>query len=170
MNRLWRGVGCVLLLLFATVALADQTSPSGGSEPRGPTTVTADRLEVSLKEHRAIYSGNVVAKTTDLTVTAERMEFDFDEKMEAVERMVAAGNVHISQTEGNKAAADRATYYVLEDKVVLEGHARAWGQGNVVNATRITLFIKEDRHVAEGDESERVTAVIVPRRQQGQAR
>jgi lipopolysaccharide transport protein LptA len=103
-------------------------------------------------------------------VTAERMEFDFDEKMEAVERMVAAGNVHISQTEGNKAAADRATYYVLEDKVVLEGHARAWGQGNVVNATRITLFIKEDRHVAEGDESERVTAVIVPRRQQGQAR
>lgn len=170
MNRIWQGVGCILLLLCATVVLAAQTSPSGEREPREPTTVTADRLEVSLKEHRAIYSGNVVAKTTDLTVTAERMEFDFDEKMEAVERMVAVGNVHISQTEGKKAAAERATYYVLQDKVVLEGHARAWGQGNTVNATRITLFIKEDRHVAEGDESERVTAVIVPRRQQGQAR
>lgn len=170
MNRVWREVGCVLLLLYPTVALAAQTSPSGGREPQAPTTVTADRLEVSLKEHRAIYTGNVVAKTTDLIVTAERMEFDFDEKMEAVERMVAVGNVRISRAEGNKAAADRATYYVLQDKVVLEGHARAWGQGNMVNATRITLFIKEDRHVAEGDESERVTAVIVPRREQGQAR
>jgi lipopolysaccharide export system protein LptA len=170
MSRLWGGVGCVLLLMYATVAPATQASPSEGREPRRPTTVTADRLEVSLKEHRAIYTGNVVAKTTDLTVTADRMEFDFDEKMEAVKRMVAVGNVHISQSEGNKAAAERATYYVLEDKVVLEGHAKAWGQGNMVSGTRITLFIKEDRHVAEGDESERVTAVIVPRRQPGQAR
>jgi len=170
MNRVWQGVGCILLLLYATVGLAAETSPSRGREPRGPTTVTADRLEVSLKEHRAIYSGNVVAKTTDLTVTAERMEFDFDEKMEAVERMIATGNVYISQIEGNKAAANQATYYVLQDKVVLEGHARTWGQGNMVSATRITLFIKEDRHVAEGDESERVTAVIVPKQQQGQAR
>jgi lipopolysaccharide transport protein LptA len=169
-TRLWRGVGCALLLLQATSALADEPPSSQGRELRRPTTVTADHLEVSLKERRAIYTGNVVAKTPDLTVTADRMDFDFDEKMEAVERMVAIGNVEISHGEGNRAASERATYYVLQEKVVLEGHPRAWRQENMVSGTRITVFFKDDRQVVEGDEGERVTAIIYPKRQPGQAR
>ncbi len=170
MSRSWRGVWFFLLCMCGSVALAAQTSPSKGKESQRPTTVTADRLEVSLKDRRAIYSGKVVAKTTDLTVTANRMEFDFDEKMEVVERMDAVGNVHISHTEGHNAAAERATYYVVEDKVILEGHAKAWGQGNTVSGTRITLFLKEDRQVVEGNENERVTAIITPKQQPGQMR
>jgi lipopolysaccharide export system protein LptA len=170
MTRLWGGVGGALLLVYATCGLAAQTPASQGKETRQPTTVTADHLEVSLKERRAIYTGNVVVKTTDLTVTASRMEFDFDENMEAVERMVAVGDVHISHREGTKAVSERATYYVLQDKVVLEGHPKAWREENMVSGTRITLFIKEDRQIVEGDESERVTAIIVPKRKPGQAR
>ena len=170
MSRLWGATGFFVLCLCASVGLAAQTPPAKGKESQRPTTVTADRLEVSLKDRRAIYSGNVVAETTDLTVTADRMEFDFDEKMEVVERMRAVGNVHISHTEGNNATAERATYDVVEDKVVLEGHPKAWGQGNTVSGTRITLFIKEDRQVVEGNESERVTAIITPKGQPGQVR
>ena len=158
-----------LLLLFATPAMAGEIL-SEGKEAERPTTVTADHLEVSRKEHRAIYTGNVVATTPDLTVTADRMEFDFDEKMEAVERMVAIGNVQISRSDGTRAVSQRATYDVLQEQVVLEGKAVAWLRGNTVSGMRITLFIKEDRELVEGDERERVTAVIYPKQQQEKAR
>ena len=165
MTRLTGWVGCVLVLLYGTCALAAEP-PSSLTNKRGtPTTVTADRLEVNRKEGHAIYTGNVVAKTVDFTVTADRMDFYFDEKTEAVERMVAVGNVEISRSDGSKAAADRATYYALHEKVVLEGQPRAWQEGNMVSGTRITLYFEEDRQVVEGDGVERVTAVIYPKRQ-----
>jgi lipopolysaccharide export system protein LptA len=144
--------------------------PSGSKEAGRPTTVTADRLEVSRKEHRAIYTGNVMATTSDLTVTADRMEFDFDEKMETVERMVAIGNVQVTRSDGTRAVSRQATYDALQERVVLEGQAVAWRQGNVVSGMRITLFITEDREIVEGDEKERVTVVVYPKQQQEQTR
>ncbi len=165
MNRLAGWGGCVLLLLHSTLALAAEQPSFKGRRLEGPTTVTADRLEVSRKERRATYTGNVVAKTADLTVTADRMDVDFDEQMEAVERMVAMGHVQISRSDGTKVASDRATYYVPQEKLVLEGHPKAWQEGNMVSGTRITLFFREDRQVVESDEGERVTAIIYPKGQ-----
>jgi len=158
-----------LLLFFAASAMAGEI-PSESTGTGRPTTVTADRLEVSRKERRAIYTGNVVATTTDLTVTADRMEFEFDEKMEAVERMVAIGDVQISRSDGTRAVSQQATYDVLQERVVLEGKAVAWRRGNMVSGMRITLFITEDRELVQGDERGRVTAVIYPKEQQEQAR
>ncbi len=158
-----------LLLLCATPAMAGEI-PSEGKDAGRPTTVTADHLEVSRKEHRAVYTGNVVATTTDLTVTADRMEFDFDEKMETVERMVAIGNVQVSRSDGTRAVSQQATYDVLQERVVLEGKAVAWRRGNMISGMRITLFIKEDRELVQGDERERVTVVVYPKQQQEQAR
>ena len=135
------GWTCGALLLFvATSAMAGEI-PSKSTEAGRPTTVTADRLVVSRKERRAVYTGNVVATTTDLTVTADRMEFEFDEKMEAVERMVAIGNVQISRSDGTRAMSEQATYDVLQDRLMLEGKERG-----------------------------RVTAVIYPKQQPEQAR
>ena len=158
-----------LLLLCATSAMAGEI-PSESKDAGRPTTVTADRLEVSRKERRAIYTGNVVATSTDLTVTADRMEFDFDEKMEAVERMVAIGNVQVSRSDGTRAVSQQAIYDVLQERVVLEGRAVVWRRGNMVSGMRITLFITEDRELVEGDERERVTVVVYPKQQQEQAR
>ena len=158
-----------LFLLSAMSAMAGEILPQGKETGR-PTTVTAGRLEVSKKERRAIYTGNVVATTADLTVTADRMEFDFDEKMEAVERMVAIGNVEISRSDGTRAVSEQATYDVLQERVVLEGKAVAWRRGNMISGMRITLFITEDRELVQGDERERVTVVVYPKQQQEQAR
>jgi len=129
-----------LLLFFAASAMAGEI-PSESTGTGRPTTVTADRLVVSRKERRAVYTGNVVATTTDLTVTADRMEFEFDEKMEAVEQMVAIGNVQISRSDGTRAMSEQATYDVLQDRLMLEGKERG-----------------------------RVTAVIYPKQQPEQAR
>jgi lipopolysaccharide transport protein LptA len=98
------------------------------------------------------------------------MEFTFDEKMEAVERMVAIGNVQISRSDGTRVVSERAIYYVPQETVILEGHPRASQEGNTVSGTRITLYFREARQVVEGDGSDRVTAFIYPKRQPRQAR
>jgi lipopolysaccharide export system protein LptA len=157
-------VGALLLLSWIPGHAAQAQAPKDSPAER-PTTVTADRLEVNRKERKAIYTGNAVARSTDLTVTADRMEFRFDEKMEEVELMVATGNVHIHRQDGTKAVSERATYFVPQEKVILEGHPRAWREGNMVSGTRMTLYLQEDRQVVEGEGSERVTAVIYPKRE-----
>ncbi len=164
MGRIWGWTG-LLLLVFWIPGQAAQAPTSKEAPAERPTTVTADRLEVNRKERKAIYTGNAVARTTDLTVTADRMEFRFDEQMEEVELMVAIGNVHIHRQDGTKAVSERATYFVPQEKVILEGHPRAWKEGNMVTGTRMTLYLQEDRHVVEGAGSERVTAVIYPKRE-----
>lgn len=164
MGRIGVWGGVFLLLLWIPGQAAQAPAPKDPPADR-PTTVTADHLEVNRKARKAIYTGNAVARTTDLTVTADRMEFLFDEKMEEVERMVATGNVHIHRQDGTKAVSERATYFVPEEKVILEGHPRAWKEGNMVSGTRMTLYLQEDRQVVEGGGSERVTAVIYPKRE-----
>jgi len=164
MVRIAGWAGALLLLFWVPGQAAQAPTPKDPAVER-PTTVTADRLEVNRKERKAIYTGNAVARTTDLTVTADRMEFLFDAKMEEVELMVAIGNVHIHRQDGTKAVSERATYFVPQERVVLEGHPRAWREGNMVSGTRMTLYLQEDRQVVEGDGSERVTAVIYPKRE-----
>jgi lipopolysaccharide export system protein LptA len=159
-----------MVLLYGMAALAAESPSSKAETPEGPTTITADRLEVSRKERQAVYSGSVVARRADFTIAADRMHFHFDQKMEAVQRMVAVGNVRISRIDGSRVTSERATYYVPEEKVVLEGNPEASQDGNMVSGTRITLYIKEDRQVVEGGGSEPVTAVIYPKGQPWQTR
>lgn len=169
MDRITAWAGVLLLLLWVPGLAAQAPAPKEPPAER-PTTVTADHLEVNRKERKAIYTGNAVARSTDLTVTADRMEFLFDEKMEEVTVMVAIGNVHIHRQDGTKAVAERATYFVPQERVVLEGHPRAWREGNMVSGTRMTLYLEEDRQVVEGGGSDRVTAVIYPKRESKPAR
>lgn len=170
MIRIARSVGVAWVILYGTFALAGEIPSSNRKRPEGPTTITADRLEVSRKERRAIYTGDVVVKTADFTVTADRMDFHFDEEMEAVERMVAIGNVQMSRMDGSKVTSERATYYLLQEKMILEGHPTASQDGSMVSGTRMILYVKEDRQVVEGDEGDRVTAVIYPKGQPWQTR
>jgi len=159
------------LVLGAGAAAAETSSPARG--PLGPArkgsaiTISADRLEVDRKAHTATYAGSVVARDSALTILADRMEFTFDEAMQEVQRVRATGHVRLTERGGREATADAATYFARDEKVVLEGSARAWQQENVVTGSTITLYLREDRHVVEGEGDARVHAVIYPRRDPG---
>ncbi|MFQ5839561.1 MAG: lipopolysaccharide transport periplasmic protein LptA [Candidatus Methylomirabilales bacterium] len=173
-----RAVGVVLSLIGsagAGLSIAEAGSPLGPPPPgpsqpaasgvtsgRAPTTITADRLEVDRKVHRAVYSGNVVLHNERMTVTADRMDFLFDDRMENVTMMIAEGKVRIEQADGSRAVSEKATYYVEEERVVLEGRPRAWRDDSVVTGSRMTMYLREDRQVVEAGEQERVQAVIYP--------
>ena len=169
-----RGILLLAVLLLTPSAAAGEAAPPvlGGTGPapkRGPITISADRLEVDRKAHTATYAGNVVARDSTLTILADRMEFTFDEAMQQVQRVRATGHVRIAEQGGREATADAATYFAREEKMLLEGNARAWQEENVVTGTTMTLYLREDRHVVEGEGDARVHAVIYPRRDPGGA-
>jgi len=169
-----RGILLLAVLLLTPGAAAGEVAPpvlgeTGPAPKRGPITISADRLEVDRKTHTATYAGNVVARDSTLTILADRMEFTFNEAMEEVQRVRATGRVRIAERGGREATADAATYFAREEKMLLEGNARAWQEENVVTGTTMTLYLREDRHVVEGEGDARVHAVIYPRRDPGGA-
>ena len=138
------------------------------AEEKSPITISADTLEVSRKDRVATYRGNVAAndRSRGISILADQIEFFFDERMEEVERALAAGNVRISYGE-RRGVAERAEYYPAESRAVLLGHPKVWQNSDVITGCRITLFFREDRSQVAGCEGERVNAVLYPKRGEG---
>jgi lipopolysaccharide transport protein LptA len=159
-GRRWGMLALVLLLAAPGVGKA--------AEEQAAITIAADTLEVSRKTRMAVYRGNVVAndRSRGVSILADQIEFHFDEKMEQLERALAAGNVRISYGE-RRGVADRAEYYPGESRAVLIGHPKVWQQNDVITGCRITLLIREDRSQVEGCDGERVNAVLYPKRGEG---
>jgi lipopolysaccharide transport protein LptA len=154
----------VLPLLF----LAAAPGVLRAAEERAPVTISADSLEVNRKTRVAIYQGNVAAndRGRGLSILADRIEFYFDERMEEIERAIAAGNVRLSYGE-RRGVAERAEYFPREDRAILLGHPKVWQENDVVTGCRITLLLREDRSRVEGCDGERVNAVLYPKRDEG---
>jgi len=136
------------------------TAAQAGGE-RKPVTISADRLEVDRKNFVARYSGNVVATDRGrcMTIIANEMEFNFDQKMEEIQKAVAQGQVQIAYRD-KKSVSDRAEYYPKEDRAVLTGRPKVWQENDLLVGSRITLLFKEDRSIVESDGKQRVQAVF----------
>lgn len=138
------------------------------AEERSPITISADTLEVNRKARLAVYRGNVAAndRSKGISILADRIEFYFDERMEEVERAVAAGNVRLTYGE-RRGVGERAEYYPAESRAVLIGHPKLWQNNDTVSGCKITLLLREDRSQIDGCEGERVNAVLYPKRGEG---
>ncbi len=161
MTRLRKFAIALAILLFLPGA-------PRAAEDRSPITISADTLEVSRKDHVAIYRGNVAAndRSRGVSILADQIEFFFDERMEGVERAVALGNVRISYGE-RRGVGERAEYYPAESRAVLLGHPKVWQNNDVITGCRITLLFREDRSQVAGCEGERVNAVLYPKQGEG---
>ncbi len=128
-----------------------------------PIEVTADRLSADSVRNTVTFEGSVVARQGDITLYADRIESNYSRKAEAIDRIEAVGNVRFVQ-EGREARAPRATFYNLEQKVVLSGGATLRQGQNTVQGDTLTIFLRENRSVVTGGkDGGRVQAVINPK-------
>ena len=156
----WFMVALGILLLFPGAPRAAEDKP--------PLTISSDTLEVNRKGRVATYRGNVAAndRSRGISILADQIEFFFDERMEDLERALAAGNVRLSYGE-RRGVAERAEYYPAESRAVLIGHPKVWQDNDVITGCRITLLFQEDQSRVEGCEGERVNAILYPKRKEG---
>jgi lipopolysaccharide export system protein LptA len=160
-----------LSLLWPSAVLPE---PAKGAEKAVTPAIVikSNQLEVDNQRKIVTFTGDVDAKKDDFTMTCQKMVLYYveqpseagSEKMElSIDRIIAMGQVTITQADGGTATAEKATYYQSEEKVVLTGNPIVKQGDDFVEGSTITLFLKEDRSIVEGSESKRARAVLSPR-------
>lgn len=135
---------CAALLLLAA-----------GGEPQKPEAVRplhiqSDRLEISERERRAIFSGHVEAKKGDLVIRCDRLEVSYalPKRSEAkaplaegdIRSLVCTGNVEVEQGE-RLGHCERADYDHRAERLVCTGKPWVTEGENRVEGERITYLL-----------------------------
>jgi lipopolysaccharide export system protein LptA len=115
---------------------------------KGPLTITAVTLTADNKAHTALFENNVVAKTTDITIHADKMLVFYREDGGEVTKIEATGNVRVLK-ESRLITSKSAIFYAAEDRVIFTGDPRAMDGDNVISGTKMNYFIKDDRFLVE---------------------
>jgi lipopolysaccharide export system protein LptA len=150
-----------------------QTEKSGKT---APVLVTSDDLNYADSERKAHFEGNVVAKGTDSTITASRMDVFLQARGQAVgnqpvtsagkiDRIVAQENVVITQPE-RRGTGNQLVYTASDDKFVLTGGPPSIfdAEHGKITGVSLTLFRHDDRVLVEGsNQSPTVTKARVAR-------
>ncbi len=135
-----------------------------------PVTITSSKLQYTDHERQIHFDGGVLAKGSDLTLTANRMDVFLAAQTPKpngqstvkdaakdtastgkIERIVASGNVSVTQP-GRQANGGNLTYIAAEDKLVLSGNSPSIfdAEHGKITGVSLTFFRHDDRVLVEG--------------------
>ncbi len=112
-------------------------------KPSGPITITADSLQADSKAGRALFQGHVVAKSSDMTLYADKMLVLYGSQG-GIDEIDAEGGIKLIKA-GKIITSDKARYVKAEDKVVFTGSPKVAEGKTVINGSRITYYVAADR-------------------------
>ena len=135
----------MILLLSVTSIFADNKT----KKIKGPITITSDMLTADNQARTALFEKSVIARTTEMTIYADRMLVQYDKNTGNVARIDATGAVKVATTNRVITSAD-AVYYAGEEKIVFTGEPKAVEGQNVVTGKKMTYLMNEDRFLVEG--------------------
>jgi lipopolysaccharide export system protein LptA len=166
----WTAADCLLALLLAVFPASALAQAASGPKAE-KIHVTADRLVAKSKANMAEFVGNVRVTQGDTTIRADRIKI-YTKKTgkgaasnaagkEAIDRILAEGNVRISLKDG-VAESEQAEYQADKRVIVLSGpEAKVTRGGNSIIGSRITLYRDDGRINVDGSDRQRVEAVFV---------
>ena len=157
-----------------------------------PIRIKSNRMEAYSKKNLIIFIGAVIAVQGQMEIRSERLEVHIKKQKEKIgdenpsslasseklpnnvaaspsgsaqqeiSRLIATGNVRISQGNGKHATAERLDYNKAAGHAILTGNPRAWEKNNQLIGTKIEFFIREDRTVVHGNRNRRVSVTLFP--------
>lgn len=134
----------VIFFLFSSTVFSEEKAHL----IKGSITITSVMLTADNKAHTATFEKSVVARTSDMTLYADRMLVSYDASSGDVKIIEAVGNVKLVR--GTRTiVSQRAAYYADADKVIFTGEPRATDGENVVKGTKITYLLNEDKYLVE---------------------
>lgn len=137
----------IISIFFLFVPAMQSGAENQKANVKGPITITSESLTADNKAHTALFEKNVTAKTTDLTIHADKMLVFYKEDG-VVTKIEATGNVRVLR-EARIITSKSATYYADEEKVLFTGEPRAMDGDNIVSGTKIIYFMGDDRFLVE---------------------
>lgn len=131
---------------------AEDTRTSGTSKSRvkGPVTITSETLTADNQAHTALFEKNVVARTTDMTMSADWMLVYYTAPGGDIAKIESKGNVKLHK-EDKVMTSEEATYYAdPPERIVFTGSPRAFDGQNVVTGTKITYYVDDEHTFVQG--------------------
>ncbi|URD60135.1 lipopolysaccharide transport periplasmic protein LptA [Sphingomonas sp. KRR8] len=129
---------------------AQPTSALKGHNGNAPVDVSSDRIEVQDRADRAIFSGNVVAKQDDLTLTTDRLTIAYTNNGNVqIDRLNAAGGVTV-RSPSETGRGDFGVYDLNRKIITLIGNVVLQREGSEVRGNRLTIDLDSGRAVVDG--------------------
>ncbi|MEW6586580.1 MAG: LptA/OstA family protein [Nitrospirota bacterium] len=117
-------------------------------QAKGPVVITSQALTADNRARTAIFERSVIARTSDMTVHADRMIVLYDKGTGDITRIEAQGNVRVIRDK-RVVTAREATYFSDEEKIIFTGDPRAVENDNVITGKTMTYMVNEDRFSVE---------------------
>ena len=127
-----------------------------------PVAITSSGLTYTDAERIAHFDGNVIAKSTDATITSAQMDAFLQPRGETrasqsssaakLKKIIASGQVVITQPD-RRADGDQLVYTADDDKFVLTGGPPSIfdAEHGKITGVSLTFFRRDDRVLVEGD-------------------
>lgn len=109
-----------------------------------PIDITSSHMEMNMREKKAEFIGDVVAKQGDVILTCRRLTAFYGKDTRQVERLVATGQVRITQKD-RVAAGERAEYDNIRRILRLTGSPRVWQGHDMIEGDEILVFLSEGK-------------------------
>ncbi|HEY6917371.1 MAG TPA: LptA/OstA family protein [Allosphingosinicella sp.] len=141
--------------LAANLCAPPATGQEAGSSLRNhnsnaPVDVAADRIEVQDRADRAIFSGNVVVRQAELTLTAARLTVAYSNAGGIqIERLDASGGVTL-KSPGETARGQFAIYDLERRLITMIGNVTLTRGESNVNGGRLVIDLASGRAVMDG--------------------
>lgn len=150
MSGMKRLLPVLLLAAFGLGPASAQTSALKGHNSNAPVDVAADRIEVQDRADRAIFSGNVVVRQGELTLTAARLTVAYSGGGGVeLRRIDATGGVLVKSP--SETARGNVGIYDLERRIItLIGDVSLVQKDAKVNGGRLTIDLDSGRAVMDG--------------------
>ncbi len=142
-------------LLLSGLAIAIAVPALGqalkGHNAKSPVDVEADRIEVQDRADRAVFSGNVVVRQADLTMSAARLTVAYARSGGGVDidRLDASGGVFIKSP--SETARGNFAVYDLNRRIITVVGGVELNQGsNRISGGRLVIDLNSGRAVVDG--------------------
>ena len=144
------GGGAVVAAALALGPALGQTSALKGHNSNAPVDVAADRIEVQDRADRAIFSGDVVVRQSDLTLNAPRLTVAYSSAGGIeIERIDASGGV-VVKSPSETARGELAIYDLDSRLITLIGGVTLTRGESRVSGGRLVIDLTSGRAVMEG--------------------
>lgn len=154
----------ILSVLIFQVAWAFAAQPVPEIDKNQPIEITSKQLEILQSEGKSVFTGDVLAKQGDMTLSANELVVFFLKEDNQIDRFEATGDVLFTQLD-KTATADKAVYLQRDEILLLTGNAQVHQGENQIAGDEITFYVRENRSLVKSSVHNRVKAVIVPEKQ-----
>src|SRR3954466_794663 len=146
----FRFIAFAALGLLAGSAAFGQGSALKGHNTNAPVDIAADRIEVQDKADRAMFTGNVVARQAEMTLTAPRITVAYANAGGVkIKRIDATGGVTVTSP-GEKASGDVGIYDTEKRLITLVGGVTLVRGDSHVAGGRLVIDLRSGRAVVDG--------------------